>query len=74
MRRRAQAPPGGVGVPEDEPPGGEELLEVGSVVRPHGLSGEVVVEFVTNRPERLESGSLLYTSGRELRIRTARSG
>jgi 16S rRNA processing protein RimM len=72
MRRRAQAPPGGVGVPEDEPPGGEELLEVGSVVRPHGLSGEVVVEFVTNRPERLESGSLLYTSGRELRIRTAR--
>ncbi|MGD0321900.1 MAG: ribosome maturation factor RimM [Acidimicrobiales bacterium] len=72
MRRRAQAPPGGVGVPEDALPRVEELLEVGSVLRPHGLSGEVVVALVTNRPERLEPGSLLYASGRELRIHSAR--
>jgi 16S rRNA processing protein RimM len=72
MRRRAQAPTGGVEVPEDALPGAEELLEIGSVARPHGLSGEVVVELVTNRPERLEPGSLLYTFDRELRVRNAR--
>ncbi len=27
-------------------------LEVGRVVKPHGLSGEVVVKFTSNRPER----------------------
>ncbi|MER3453274.1 MAG: hypothetical protein C4344_06490, partial [Acidimicrobiia bacterium] len=29
------------------------LLEVGRIVRPHGIRGEVIVELVTNRPERL---------------------
>jgi len=33
------------------------LLEIGRVVKPHGLVGEVVVRFVSNRPERLEPGS-----------------
>ena len=32
------------------------LLEVGRVVKPHGLRGEVVVRFVSNRPERLRAG------------------
>jgi 16S rRNA processing protein RimM len=32
------------------------LLEVGRVVKPHGLRGEVVVRFVSNRPERLRVG------------------
>jgi len=32
------------------------LLEVGHVVKPHGLRGEVVVRFVSNRPERLRQG------------------
>lgn len=35
------------------------LLEVGQIVRPHGLRGEVVVALVTNRLERLEPGTEL---------------
>jgi len=48
------------------------LLEVGRVVKPHGLRGEVVVELVTNRPERLEAGSVLVAGDRELRVVAAR--
>lgn len=40
---------------EDEQP----LLDVGQVVRPHGLRGEVVVRLVTNRLERLAPGTVL---------------
>ncbi|MGB9111904.1 MAG: ribosome maturation factor RimM [Acidimicrobiales bacterium] len=32
-------------------------LEVGRVVKPHGLSGEVVVKFTSNRPERTWVGA-----------------
>jgi 16S rRNA processing protein RimM len=35
------------------------LLEVGRIVKAHGLSGQVVVELVTNRDERLAPGSVL---------------
>jgi 16S rRNA processing protein RimM len=35
------------------------LLEVGRIAKPHGLRGEVVVELVTNRTERLAPGSVL---------------
>ncbi|HEX9546458.1 MAG TPA: ribosome maturation factor RimM, partial [Acidimicrobiales bacterium] len=35
------------------------MLEVGRIVKPHGLHGEVVVELVTNRTERVASGSVL---------------
>lgn len=35
------------------------MLEIGRVIRPHGLAGEVVVELVSNRPERLAPGSVL---------------
>lgn len=35
------------------------LLEVGRVVRAHGIRGEVIVEAVTNRPERFAAGSVL---------------
>ncbi len=35
------------------------LLEVGRIVKPHGLAGEVVVRFVSNRPERLQPGARL---------------
>ncbi|HLI15635.1 MAG TPA: ribosome maturation factor RimM [Acidimicrobiales bacterium] len=34
-------------------------LELGRIGRPHGLSGEVVVHLVSNRPERLEPGARL---------------
>jgi 16S rRNA processing protein RimM len=48
------------------------LLEVGHVVRPHGLRGEVVVELVTDITDRLAPGSLLQTDGRPLTVASAR--
>jgi len=48
----------------DAGPGrGAALLEIGRIIRPHGIRGAVVVQLVTNRLERLEPGSLLSTSG-----------
>jgi 16S rRNA processing protein RimM len=38
------------------------LLEVGRIAKPHGLAGEVVVDLVTNRTERLDPGTELATS------------
>jgi 16S rRNA processing protein RimM len=35
------------------------LLEVGRILKPHGLRGEVVVALVTNRAERVAPGSVL---------------
>jgi 16S rRNA processing protein RimM len=34
-------------------------LEVGRVVRPHGLQGEVIVELITDREERMAAGARL---------------
>jgi 16S rRNA processing protein RimM len=45
------------------------LLEVGRVVRPHGLRGEVVVELVSNRSERMAPGSVLDAEGGPLVVR-----
>jgi len=57
-------------VPGDQSRG---LLSVGVVVRPHGLRGEVVVDLLSNRPERLAPGStLLDASGRPYRVVAAR--
>ena len=73
-------------MPPDAALGGEErrrpdrpLLEVGTVVRPHGLHGEVVVVLVTNRLERLAPGSVLAgrsrssTTGADLSLTVAQS-
>jgi len=35
------------------------LLEVGRITKPHGTRGEVIVELVTDRVERLAPGSVL---------------
>jgi 16S rRNA processing protein RimM len=40
-------------------PNGPPLLEVGAIVKPHGLRGEVIVKLSTNREERLAPGVLL---------------
>jgi len=40
-------------------PATPRTLEVGFVVKPHGLRGEVVVHLVTNRLERLDPGTVL---------------
>lgn len=44
------------GVPEGK-------LHIGTVVKPHGIRGEVVVEPVTNRPERFAVGAVHERSG-----------
>jgi 16S rRNA processing protein RimM len=37
------------------------LLEIGQIMKAHGLKGEVVVQLVTNRTDRLDAGSRLST-------------
>lgn len=34
------------------------MLEVGRIVKPHGLAGEVIVELTTNRTDRLRPGAV----------------
>lgn len=48
------------------------MLEVGRVVKPHGIAGEVLVELVTDRVERVAAGSVLSTGGRDLEIEASR--
>jgi 16S rRNA processing protein RimM len=54
-----------------EPPPVERLLDVGRVVRPHGIRGHVVVELWTNRAERMEPGAVLRSGDRHLEVRAA---
>jgi 16S rRNA processing protein RimM len=49
-----------------------ELLDVGRIVRPHGVAGAVVVELWTNRTERLDPGSILQGDGAEWRVASTR--
>jgi 16S rRNA processing protein RimM len=51
---------------------GPDLLEVGSIVKPHGLRGEVVVALVTNRSERVVTGSTLQSPAGPMVVRHAR--
>jgi 16S rRNA processing protein RimM len=44
------------------------LLEVGRIVRAHGLHGQVVVELLTNRIERVAPGSVLHTEAGPLEV------
>jgi 16S rRNA processing protein RimM len=44
------------------------VLEVGRVVKPHGLRGEVIVELFTNRDERMAAGTVLATDDGPLTI------
>ena len=49
------------------------LLEVGRVVKPHGIRGEVVVDLISNRPEeRLAGGSVLESDRGPLEVITSR--
>jgi 16S rRNA processing protein RimM len=48
------------------------VLEVGRVVKPHGIRGEVVVDLVTDRHERLDAGSVLDADGTALEVESAR--
>jgi 16S rRNA processing protein RimM len=44
------------------------VLDVGRVVKPHGLKGEVVVELTTNRTERIEPGTVLASDRGDMTI------
>ena len=44
------------------------LLEIGRVVKPHGLRGEVIVSLVTDRTERLAPGSVVSSAGGPLEV------
>jgi 16S rRNA processing protein RimM len=46
-------------------------LEVGRVVKPHGLRGQVVVDLWTDRVERLDPGSQLLTARGPLEVTAA---
>lgn len=48
------------------------LLEVGRIVKPHGLAGEVVVELWTDREERVVPGSVLETGEDTLVVAASR--
>ena len=49
-----------------------ELLVVGKVGKAHGLRGEVYVDLVTDRVERLDPGSTLVAGGRQLVVTASR--
>jgi 16S rRNA processing protein RimM len=49
-----------------------DLLDVGVVARPHGLHGDVVVHFLTNRSERMEPEFEFVTDRGDLRIERVR--
>jgi len=55
------------------PESGPDLLEVGVVVKPHGIRGDVIVDLFTNRPEtRVAPGAVLVTDGGPLKIVSSR--
>jgi 16S rRNA processing protein RimM len=63
MKRRRQVPPDqsqqdpSTGSPA---PGGPVFLAVGFLRRPHGLNGEILMDVLTDFPERLLSGKTVY--------------
>jgi 16S rRNA processing protein RimM len=48
------------------------VLEVGRIVKPHGIRGEVVVELITNRTERVAPGSVLAATPGPLEVERSR--
>lgn len=50
----------------------EGLLEVGFIGKAHGLNGDVSVKLVTNRLERVDTGSVLQTDNGPLTVTRSR--
>jgi 16S rRNA processing protein RimM len=48
------------------------VLEIGRIVRAHGLRGEVIVDLLTNRDERLAPGTVLHAPPGDLEVEAAR--
>lgn len=53
-------------------PDDSNLLEVGRIDRAHGVKGEVIVNLITDRTERLSEGSKLQTPNGDLTVQTSR--
>ena len=49
-----------------------DFLEVGHIRRAHGLRGDVFVQLVTNRSERLDAGSVLASTRGDLTVESSR--
>ena len=49
-----------------------QLLDVGRILKPHGLRGEVVVALITNRHERVAAGAVLHVSSGTIVVRHSR--
>ena len=49
----------------------ERLLEVGRIIKAHGLRGQLLVDFWTDRGERWAPGSVLTTNRGPLTVRAA---
>ena len=58
-------------IPQSEPQQGSlpEFLAVGKLRRPHGLKGEILMDILTDFPERLVEGVLLYAGDSRLPLR-----
>jgi len=54
---------------DDDPAG---LLQVGRVIKPHGIRGEVIVDLWSDRVERLAVDSVLHSAHGELVVRASR--
>jgi len=50
----------------------DDLLIVGRVGKPHGVHGQVYVDLITDRHERVEPGSQLWAGDRHLRVVASR--
>lgn len=48
------------------------MLEVGRIAKPHGIRGDVIVELITNRTERVAPGTVLMAGDRPLTIEASR--
>lgn len=48
------------------------MLEIGRVARAHGLRGEVAVELISNRPDRVVPGAEFEAGGRRLVVASCR--
>lgn len=49
----------------------ERVLEVGRIIKAHGLRGQLLVDFWTDRSERWRAGSILSTDRGPLTVRAA---
>lgn len=48
------------------------MLEVGFVTKPHGIRGEVIVRLITDRPERVDPGSVLWSDRGSMTVLSSR--